>query len=340
MGRDDDNAATGIGPQQTGSPHAGFSHMDSMDCAACHSAWTNTCVGCHLEGDYDTGNNFSNITGQRIVYRQTFAEFVYQSPVPFQLGIGVNNRIKQSATNTKVFFRYQDIDGNRTRVFAFSDRQGAGANPAAQHRALGHNTFLAHSIRGRATGTKEGPRYCVACHLTTTGLASYRPQYDAFRTAMANNDFASLDFNLLKLHFGQNPGNRLDSPLFVHMVAGLGTGLFLFDRNGAAVNPLDTNPNRVGSDGVAPATVFDPARVALNLDRIVLSTGVAQGSNNHMMLQPPSPLRRDGAQDPNLAGPLGATLIHRLTDPDTGIVLNAWIDADGQLRGDAANFVR
>ena len=30
-----------------------------------------------------------------------------------------------------------------------------------------------------------------------------------------------------------------------------------------------------------------------------------------------------------MAGPLGATLIRRLTDPDTGIVLDSWYDADG-----------
>ena len=61
MGRDDNQATTGIGPQQTGNPHAGFSHMDSMSCASCHASWTNNCIGCHLEGEYNGGtNNFSN----------------------------------------------------------------------------------------------------------------------------------------------------------------------------------------------------------------------------------------------------------------------------------------
>ena len=87
--------ATGIGPQQTGDPHAGFSHLDSMNCAACHSSWSNSCIGCHLEGEYNEGNNFSNITGERIVFRQRFAEFVYQSPVPFFLGIGMDNKIRE-----------------------------------------------------------------------------------------------------------------------------------------------------------------------------------------------------------------------------------------------------
>jgi hypothetical protein len=314
--------------------------MDSMDCAACHSSWTNTCVGCHLEGDYDTGNNFSNITGERIVYRQTFAEFVYQSPVPFQLGIGVNNMIKQSATNTKVFYRYQDIDGNRTRVFAFSDRQGAGANPTQAHRALGHNTFLAHSIRGKVAAANEGPRYCVACHLTTNGLSRFGADYATFRTQMANSDYGNLNWNLLRTHIGRNPGNQLDSPMWVHMVAGLGSGVWLFDRDGGANNPLDNNANRYGSDGTAPAATFNPANVYYDLDRLVELDGTTNASSNHALDLPVvGPNRRDGATDPAMAGPMGQTLVRRLTDPATGIVLNAWIDADGLPRGDAPTIL-
>jgi hypothetical protein len=60
-----------------------------------------------------------------------------------------------------------------------------------------------------------------------------------------------------------------------------------------------------------------------------------------MMLNPgAAPNRRDGSTDPRMAGPLGQTLIQRLTDPDTGVVLDSWIDADGQLRGNASNYVR
>ncbi|MBL8733466.1 MAG: hypothetical protein JNN13_13935 [Planctomycetes bacterium] len=340
MGRDDGDAATGLGPQQTGHPHAGFSHLESMNCAACHSSWSNSCVGCHLEGEYNEGNNFSNITGERIVFRQRFAEFVYQSPVPFFLGIGTDNTIRTSATNTKVFFRYTDIDRDRTRVFAFSDRNGAGANPSRPHPSLGHNAFLAHSVRGRVTAAAEGPRYCVACHLTDDSVANWGSQYAAFRSTLYANDFGNLDYELLKQHIGQNPGNQLDSPFFVHMVAGLGTGLFLFDERGAAMNPLDANPDRYGSEGVAPKDYWNPANVRYDLDRVVDPDGVANGSSNQPMLLPVlGPLRRDGAADPGLAGPLGATLAQRLADPATGIVLNSWIDADRTPHGGAGAVI-
>ncbi|MCB9879063.1 MAG: hypothetical protein H6835_15820 [Planctomycetes bacterium] len=339
MGRDDDDDATGIGPQQSG-PHAGFSHLDTMNCAACHSSWTNTCVGCHLEGEYNEGNNFSNITGERIVFRQRFAEFVYQSPIPFSLGIGPENDIRTTSTNTKVFFRYTDLHGDRSPVFAFSDRNSQGNNPSRPFPSLGHNALMAHSIRGRVTPTDEGPRYCVACHLTTDSVTNYGADYAAFRAALYANDFANLDYPLLKQHIGQNPGNQLDSPFFVHMVAGLGTGLYLFDGNGAAQNPLDTNVNRYGSDGRAPNTYFDPNDVRYDLDRVVDPNGVANGSSSIPMQQPVlGPLRRDGATDPNMSGPLGTTLANRLADPATGIVLDAWLDADRATHGGASTVI-
>jgi hypothetical protein len=124
------------------------------------------------------------------------------------------------------------------------------------------------------------------------------------------------------------------------MAAGLGTGLFLFDDQGAPVNPLDTFANRVGAGGVAPASNFNPARVALDLDRIVDANGVANGSNNHAWQSGANGAAlRDGALDPTLAGPLGATLIQRLADPVNGIVLDSWLDANGNPQGDAATHL-
>ena len=179
-----------------------------------------------------------------------------------------------------------------------------------------------------------------SCHLTDSSVSTYGTQYQQFRTTLANNDFANLDWQLLKQHIGQNPGNQLDSPWFVHMTAGLGTGLFLFDGNGAAQNPLDENPNRYGSDGVAPADQFNPALVRYDLDRVVGADGVSNGSSNQPLNQPVvGPNRRDGATDPNMAGPLGTTLSQRLADPTSGIVLNSWVDADRAPRGGAGTII-
>ena len=344
MGRNDGLASTGIGPQQTGLTPNGFSHMDQMSCVSCHASWTNNCIGCHLEGEYSNGQNFSNITGERIVFDEENADFVYQSPVFFQLGVDAHGKISPIAPNTEVFFQYKDRNNQRSEVFAFSDRKGQGADTGtSRFPALSHNAMMPHSIRGKVTMDNEGARQCVACHLTTDGLASYSADYTALRNALSDPNLNGMDanlFNTLKDHIGSNPGNQMNSPLWVHMVAGLGTGLFLFDENGGPVNPLDDNANRVGAEGVAPANNFDLNNVVFNLDRLVEPNGQSNGSNNHpMMVQGVGTVLRAGATHPDMSGPLGSTLVDRLTNPTTGIVLNSWIDADGALQGDASNFV-
>jgi hypothetical protein len=205
---------------------------------------------------------------------------------------------------------------------------------------------MAHSIRGKVTETNEGPRYCVACHLTTEGLEEHGDDYGPYRQAMELGLYDYARFDLLAEHLGQNPGNQMNSPYFVHMVAGLGTGLFLFDEDGAPINPLDEDDNRYGvfdflGERTSPALLFDPAtmlsRVVYNLDRIVGADGVPTGSSNHALIQPlASPSLRADTPNPNMAGPLGAERIRRLTDPETGIVLTGWLDANGELQGGAA----
>jgi hypothetical protein len=342
MGRVDADPSNGTGPEQSYGATPGFSHSDDLDCVACHGSWTNTCMGCHLSGEYDLGNNFSNVTGERIVYKQRTADFTYQSPVFFQLGVNARGKITQYSSNTKVFFRWEDKNGTLTKVYAFSDRDGKGNDPAdSPFPALAHNALMSHAIRGKVGPTKEGPRYCVSCHLTADGMATYADEYDAFKTKLEARDYATLDYQQLKQHFGRNTGNQMDSPLFVHGVAGLGTGLFLFDENGCPVNPLDTNPDRKGCDGVVPANAYDPNHVLYDLDRIVEPSGASNASNNHAWVDPlhTGAHLRDGALDPQFAGPLGATLIRKLTDPLTGIILDSWIDASGALQGDAGAHV-
>ena len=340
MGRVDSSAANGIGPQQTAGAPSDFSHTDRMDCVACHGSWTNTCMGCHLSGEYDTGNNFSNVTGDRIVYKQRTADFTYQSPLFFQLGVNTRGRITQFSANTKVFYRWEDQAGVLSRTFAFTDRNGKGNDPAAGYPSLSHNSIMAHSVRGKVSATKEGPRYCATCHLTDAGLGQYQGDYDAFRAAIASRSYGALNFPLLQQHFGRNTGNQMNSPFFPHMAAGLGSGMFLFDEDGCPVNPLDSNVERRGCDGTAPSAAFSAANVFFDLDRIVEANGVANGSSNHVWLDPAvGPSLRDGALDPEFAGPLGATLIRMLCDPQNGRILDSWLDANGDPQGDAAGFI-
>lgn len=344
MGRNDGDPATGTGPLQAqpGLPAEGFSHSDEMTCTSCHAAWTNNCIGCHLAGGYDDDEDnffFSNITGERSVFYQANADFVYQTPVPFQLGVDEDNKVAPIAANSMAFFRWYDRNGDVSDVFAFSDRNRNGNNPGESGRgelpAMAHNVFAPHSIRGKVDSKNEGPRYCVACHLTDDGLKEYGDDYAEFRRVLAENDFDDLDFDLLRRHIGRNPGNQRNSPFWVNMVSGLGSGLFLFDKDGCPVNPLDDNANRQYCQDGAPADNFDEDRAVFNTDRIVEPSGVSNASSGHPMRADfEGANKRDGANNPNLTGPLGARLIRKLSDPERGIVLDSWLNADGQAEGD------
>ena len=348
MGRADGNPQTGVGPlqQDPNRVRQGFSHMDNVECSACHASWTNNCVGCHLKAIYDANPAnyfFSNITGERILLNFD-AQFVYQTPVPMYLSINSRGKVAQVQPMEKTWWRYQDFNGNESVPYAFSDRLGEGNNPNGggrnAHPALGHNQMGAHSIRGTITNTNEGPRYCVACHLNDAQLNDFGDEYDAFRAALYNNDYANLDFDVLQQHIGQNTGNYLNSPIWVHMTAGLGSGLFLFDATGCPVNPLDPNADRQYCPDGAPADNFDANNVVYDTDRIVEITGVPNASGSHPRLNAFGGLQRNGASNGQMAGPLGAQTIQILADPNGGRVLDSWLDADAAPQGGAANFLQ
>lgn len=352
MGRHDGNALTGIGPTQTDATQiqTGFSHTDNMECVTCHASWTNNCFGCHTTVIYDdnpANYYFSNTTGERITV--TFAaQFVYSNPVSFDMGVGSRGRITATQPGMKIFTTYQDLNGDASDVLAFSDRLGEGNNPAYGGRgvrgALGHNKIMPHSIRGRVSATDEGPRYCVACHLTTDALDNFGAEYAAFRDAMINNDMSAINYNLLQTHIGSNTGNQLNSPFYPHMAAGRGTALYLYDANGCPLNPLDANARAFCANN-APADNFDANTVnddaIYDLDRVVEIGGQSNGSSKHPLLDPLGAGNlRNGANNPFIAGPMGGNRTEALTNPDTGIVLDSWLDADGQAQGDAANYIQ
>lgn len=349
MGVADGSNANGVGPIQDDPTKytQGFSHTDDMDCVSCHASWSNACVGCHLAVEYNDDPQqyfFSNTTGERVVTRVTNADFTYQSPVLFSMGINVKDKISAGQPGVmKVFLRYTDYNGVLSNVFAFSDRAGNGNNPNQAGRgafgALGHNSVMAHSVRGKVTNQNEGPRYCVACHLTDNSIATFGAGYAQFRTDIENRNYANLDYNLLRTHIGSNPGNQLDSPYFVHQAAGLGTGLFQFDANGCPNNPFDANDNQQFCNGVSPADRFNVNNTVYDLDKVVELGGTSNASSNQPVLDGFAQLRA-GSLNPEVAGPYGANLLQKLTDPNTGLILDSWLDANGAAQGNAANFIQ
>lgn len=353
MGRADGNNQTGIGPIQT-DPNLyqqGFSHTDTMDCSSCHASWTNNCIGCHLKNQYDVNpqNYFaSNITGERILLFQANADFVYQTPVPFYLGVNSRGKITQISPAEKWFYRYQDFNNNESAVFAFSDRLGEGNNPDNGTRspfpALAQNQMSAHSIRGKIDNNNEGPRYCVSCHYNVDQDPANNADYIAFAQAIFNNDYANVDHAVLQAAIGQNTGNQNNEPYWVHMVAGLGSGLFWFDATGCPVNPLDNNANRQYCPDGAPADNFDPNNVVYDLDRLVQLNGVPNAGTAHPRLSNRG-TQRIGASNGEMSGPLGAQVLGKLVgDVNNNFagarVLDSWIDADANAQGDAADYIQ
>jgi hypothetical protein len=328
--------------------------MDNMDCYSCHATWVNNCIGCHLSSKYNTNPNnyfFSNITGERILLQQQTADFVYITPIPTYLGINSRGKITQVSPGQKMFYRYFDLNNTESQVFAFGDRLGEGNNPARGGRnafpSLGMNQLAAHSIRGgvEAAGGNEPMRYCVTCHLTQNSITQFGAQYAEFRQLYYANDFDAMlnngHFDRLREHIGQNTNNQLDSPYFVHMVAGLGTGLFLFDANGCPVNPFDNDANRQNCGGVSPADRFaDTAftTVKYDLDRQVEINGQSNVSTAHPMLSRGRVVRN--AANSQMSGPLPINMLEKLADPVNGVVLDSWLDANSNAQGNAANFLR
>jgi hypothetical protein len=298
-----------------------------------------------LRTQYDDVNYFfSNLNGKRIVQKQQNADFTYINPVMFYLGVNSKNKVAQMSAGQKTFYAYIDLNGDTSQTFSFSDRNGNGNNPnyLGRNAHPAHNMYQmsSHTIRGKVTATQEGPRYCVACHMTVDGVNQFGAQYADFLATYAARDYANLDFALLQQHIGQNPGNQLNSPFWVHMIAGLGSGLFLFDQFGCPVNPLDNNANRFICANGAPANNFNANNVVYDADRLVEITGVANAGMAHPMIE--FPTLRDGSLESSMAGPLGATIINKLTNLNVqqgGKVLDSYIDANGNAQGNAANFI-
>jgi hypothetical protein len=321
----------------------GFAHGDALTCSACHAAWTNARFVERVAVAYDPdGARPSSTTGAPMALATT-VEHGYRSPVVRQLGIGVDGRVEAVQPGPATVFRYTDAAGDRSPGIATGDRTGLGHRDttlgANAYPALVQHPIAPHTTRGAETATAEGVLGCPACHLTAAMLdedgvanplaldyARYRALYldgNQFVAMATPGDVQPSLYDVLVDAIGRNPGNAAEHPIAVAMHAGLGTGLFLVDANGCPVNPLDARPDRPGCEGTA-VDRFTDGTMVYDLDRVVERTGVENTGPTRPMAFGVAAIRRDGADDPLRAGPLGATLIERLTDPEVGLVLDRW----------------
>jgi len=356
MGVADGNNANGVGPMQT-NPNLytyGFTHMEaeggSLDCQSCHAAWVNACIGCHLQLQYNANPNnffFSNTTGERIAVQVTNADFTYIQPNWNMLTVSSRGKITNGQPGMKNFYRYVDLNGNTAAGILFSDRNGMGNNPNYNGSGAfpmgSYNNISSHSIRGAQKANYEGGKECVGCHISQNAINNFGADYATYFADIENRNYANLDFALLQQHLGQNTNNQLDSPYYVHMTVGLGTGLMATDQNGCPVNPLDANANRQFCQGVAPADVFANAvnNIVFDMDKAVEYTGGTNASLTKPFIENANlgiGLRSLG--NGGFSGPLSPTILSKLADPATGLYLDSWVDANGAAQGGAANFIQ
>jgi hypothetical protein len=350
MGIADGDPSNGVGPMQQNPDlySIGFTHMTDLSCDSCHAAWENNCEGCHLQlayNDNPAAYFFSATTGERIVVQVTNADFTYILPNWYMIQVSSRGEIAAAWGGMKPYYRYLDQNGNLADGIVFSDRNGMGFNPnyggTGAFPALSHNRIAPHSIRGKQTAQYEGSKNCVVCHLNTAQQANFNAnaEYTTYFAQIENNDIANLNYALLQQHIGQNTNNHLNSPYYVHMTAGLGTGLLYADADGCPVNPLDNNANRIYCVNGAPANNFNANNVVANWDKVTQATGVANVSLTKPILDVASGVPLRGQGQATLSGPLNPNLLTKLADPVLGLTLDSWLDANANAQGNAANFL-
>jgi hypothetical protein len=305
----------GIGPEQPNNAAIqipeGFSHIDGyygaqvgeknkgLECYTCHSAWQNNCIGCHLDAEYDDNQAnyfYSQVTGERI-YFNVNANFVYQNPINFMLGINDRGKISPYQGLHR-FFSYTDLNGDTSNRVSYADRNGLGNDPQLknanrnQFPALQNQPFTPHTTRNRYTASAIGQRGCLDCHLPNAN--------QVFITDQQNQTY---DITNAVANYAASAAVRIPES------RGLGSNLWQFDADGNAV--VDTNN----------APVYD-------LDRLVEADGTSNSSSNHPLLDPlganPDYVAFQDLNNARMARPFTQTLLQRLQTLDAYGLTNVY----------------
>ncbi len=268
----------------------------ALECYTCHASWTNTCVSCHITLEDGGVPNTPSSTGAGSWTMQT--EQRASTPLYFAMGIGPRGTIVPVGPGTPTLFRF--IEGSEDSGFTMlSDNGGIGGRPLD---AGTHAPLVPHTIRGRVELDAEGPRTCVACHVTSDMLAN----------GMLEDEpgFAQI-----------SPGNDLENGTYLRMAWGLGPQLMLLDASGCQ---LDTGGTVVGGPGCTSGSTAVPQ---WRIDRITDGSQTFMGS-----LHPVTP--NSGGRVRPLPPATLETLGHPLGSVGAGdpAVLLQWQDSDGLIQ--------
>lgn len=136
--------------QEMGRNEDGFSHLDRMECYACHSAWVPTCFGCHVE--VDMSKTQRSLVGGRSTPGQVVGgrRWVETDVMIFMLN--TEGRIAPSMPAERMFFTA--INGAGETVIDNQVRVGPDGSPG-----MGQRAFPPHTVR-RTTNFMA----CRSCH--------------------------------------------------------------------------------------------------------------------------------------------------------------------------------
>ncbi|MEW5854447.1 MAG: multiheme c-type cytochrome [Myxococcota bacterium] len=301
----------------------------------------------------DINQNFVNNVNGEYVFTTQNANFTYIDITTFYIGVGSRGRIVPF-TPMHQWYNYIDANGDRLQdvmvmlgvqqaatnanytygaVAAakglFSDRMGAGSSAGNRNRMTasgGYHQFMPHTQRGRPTSQSWGGfgTACFHCHLTQ-GTANNTSAVDLVRTTTGLGAITYKKFAADKWGCPMNFTNCAANAT-VNQPAGIadctnGTALdnqarlFLFDGNANLCPPSTANNN--------------PQNMFADYDQWVTASGVANAKNSHKMVEFGG-VQRQGAIDPEAAGPLGLQTLQLLNNlNNSGIVLTQWVDWNG-----------
>jgi len=157
----------------------GFSHMDRLDCSACHSSWIPTCYGCHVEVDM-ADNQTSQVTGNATLGKVQSSQNRVRTD-ELILALDGHDRIKASMPADRIFVTAHNGAGQR-----MVDKQPR----RTVHDASGHG----HRAIDPHTTRRWSPfMNCKRCHEGETARLAAGFGTDRFVTTDGNGRPHRLD---------------------------------------------------------------------------------------------------------------------------------------------------
>ncbi len=162
-----------------GRDESGFSHLDRLECATCHSAWVPTCYGCHLT--VDMSQSASSALDGRTSPGAFDAEAGPARVDRLLLMLNTEGRVAPSMPAERLFMTV--LDGSGARAIDKAARVGPDGSPGMGHRAVSPHTVQRTSPFQR----------CAACHPRAGQPAQTERERLAATLGFGSGDFVEID---------------------------------------------------------------------------------------------------------------------------------------------------